>query len=580
MICILCTLCLMFTPIHIISNAETNSITPLTIAEKMHNLGIILGNGTNPDGSVDFNLGGNLTRAELVTTIVRSFDAEQAAQLAKGVKSFADVSTDEWYSGYVAVAKNLAEQGGNILGRSADSFDPNTSVSKVEALVFAMKFLGIKVNASGSNWYEDWVAKAIELGIINEVDAATVLDNPSSPASRGEAFVILDFGYSAKVLEGGKSLYTSNVDSEPPQLTIDEGYLKETDADAVTISGRVSDNKQNVTLHSSHTTSSILVTNGAWSIKVPLKDGANVIEFTAEDLAGNTTTKSVTIQRIAIKSIQLSAYEISMRVGDFYTFNATVIGTDNKPLTDIPVTWSATGGSIDSHGKFTSNTEGTFTITATAENKSISAVAYVTKPAPEPEYEPSPTPLPFIPLIDLIGLNNNDTDDVNIDLIPSISQSDRSNIIFDATGLPSWITIFNGCLMGTIPPNAYGTFDVTIRASASGYQSISKSFIWTITDINHAPVWRNLQEGLLSLSNEYYYMPTDLTQYVNDPDGDELFFESSDLPSDLNLRTDGELTGGSPGSTYNFKVKVWDRLDPFDPDRLGSEVDIKYTIEN
>ena len=95
------------------AHADITTATPFETATKMNKLGIVQGVGTNPDGTPNFNLGGNLTRAELVTTIVRSFGADQAAQLAKGAPSFGDVTADAWYSGYVAVAKNLAAQVGS-----------------------------------------------------------------------------------------------------------------------------------------------------------------------------------------------------------------------------------------------------------------------------------------------------------------------------------------------------------------------------------------------------------------------------------------------------------------------------------
>jgi len=216
LISLLCVLCLMAAPIHVKSEASITTATPFEVAEKMNKLGIVQGVGTNPDGSIDFNLGRNLTRAELVTTIVRSFGQEQAAQLSKGAPSFADVSAHEWYSGYIAIAKNLAEQAGNPIGKSENSFDPNADLTKAEAIVFIMKYLGIKVESSGANWYEPWIAKAVELGVMSKDLAADALADPNSPATRGEAFVVLDFGFSAKVLENGKSLYTSYVDFVSP----------------------------------------------------------------------------------------------------------------------------------------------------------------------------------------------------------------------------------------------------------------------------------------------------------------------------------------------------------------------------
>jgi len=558
-ISLMCALCLMLVLIHSKSEASASSIpnTPLEIAAKMNRMGIVVGEGKKPDGSIDFNLGGNMTRAEIVTTIVRAFGQEQAAKLAKAAPSFADVSGNEWYSGYVAVAKNLAAQAGNPIGRDANTFDPNASVTKAEALVFVMKYLGMKVEPSGANWYEAWIAKAVELGMISANDAATTLANPDSSATRGEAFVILDFGYSAKVLADGKSLYTSYVDSEAPQLSIDGGYPEVTTSDSVTLSGHVKDNKSAVNLTSAPV-SNISVTNGSWSASFPLKDGENVIQISATDTAGNTATKSATIQRVSIKSILLSPSSISMLVNSSHQFTATVMGTHNMPITNIPVTWNASGGSIDSTGKFTSNTEGTFTITATAGNVSASATAYVSEPEPV-------TPPPRLYLAPIADQTYYEGVNASINVSATIPPS-VSHIIFSATGLPDGLSInpATGHISGFLGYRSEGVFDVTVTLRTFNFGTISRSFKLTVVNTDTTPEWKADTDFNSSIADGSADISIDLGANFIDADRDELVFiveqadESSSYPSFIEI-TEGILKMRAVEiGTYKVKVTASD----------------------
>jgi len=556
LISLLCVLCLMPATIHLQSEASSNKPTPFEVATKMNTLGIVQGVGTNKDGSIDFNLGANLTRAELVTVIVRSFGQEQAAQLSKGAPSFADVSSNEWYSGYIAVAKNLAEQAGIPIGRDVNTFDPRANVSKAEAIVFVMKFLGIKVESSGANWYESWIAKAVEIGIISEEDGAIALADPASPTTRGEQFIILDFGFSAKVLEGGKSQYTSYVDSEAPQLTIDGSYPKVTSSDSVTLSGDVKDNKDVVSLTSSHV-SNITVRHGSWSATIPLKGGENVIQFSAMDAAGNTTTKSVTIQRIAIKSVQLSPSTISMMVNNSYAFSATVMGTDNKPMTNVPIIWSASGGSIDAAGKFTSNTEGTFTITATVGDISATAIAYISKP--EPVSTP-PTTLYLAPIADQIcdeGVNA--SINVSATIPPSASHS------FNATGLPTGLSInqITGHISGLLNYKSEGVYPVTVTLTTNN-GTVSRSFNLTVNNFDTTPEWKLTSSKEFISSIEEATILIDLNDHFIDADGDVLVFSVDEDDENSNPLTTLEIDDGilemstSDAGTYYIKVIATD----------------------
>ena len=86
----------------------------------LHRAGILNGFG---DGS--FRPGATMTRAQFAAIVVRTLDLPAGS----GSSPFADVSPQAWYASDVAAAADA----GLIAGRTADRFDPEGTVSVVEA---------------------------------------------------------------------------------------------------------------------------------------------------------------------------------------------------------------------------------------------------------------------------------------------------------------------------------------------------------------------------------------------------------------------------------------------------------------
>jgi len=540
------------------ANAEIIPYAPFETASKMYLLGILQGKGTLESGDIDFDLGSNITRAEMVTTIVRSFGAEQAAQLAKGAPSFADVNPSDWYSGYVAMAKNLAEQAGNTIGRDLDTFDPNAYVSKAEALVFMMKYLGIKVEQTGANWYEGWIHKAIELGLISEADAEVVLHNPGAPATRGEAFVLLDFGYSAKVLEGGNSLYTSFVDSVAPMVTVDS--LPEiTTTSEVILTGTVRDNKGVALLSISDGTSQsqIEITDGRWQVTVPLKPGQNSFTIEAVDIAGNTASKQFNIERIAVDRLLIKNKPSQHAVGYPYYFEAELLDAKgNVYQTDIPVQWTASGGSIDQNGRFISYVGGIFTVTATWGDLVDTAQVNVVIPA----VYITPKQLNLHPLADQEWCEG---DTVSLTLEADIPIDASSSAQFEVIGLPSWLHLnqFTGEITGTVPYDAAGVYNLTANLTAYDYPTSTISFKVTVLDTDTTPYWDSLLSQGLTVS--MLYPDVNLEFFAYDDDGDNLTFIGVEL--DPYVVLNGSVLTALNSGTYIVTIKVRDDTPSADP---------------
>lgn len=244
------------------------------------------------DGSL--GLDQNITRAQLVSIIVRSFGMESQAVLLKGAPTFSDVKADTWYTGYVAVAKNLAEKQGTTLGRTDGTFDPNAIVTSAEALAFVMKFLGVKQDAKLA-WPDNFIAAAVNQGLITKEDSDQLKNIKNDPATRGLAFLIADKAFTNADLAGGKNVYQTYIDKIAPTLTVNAPPA-ETKEPKITLSGtatgaatvNIGGNVVNVGA------------DGKWSGTLTLKSGSVTYNIVAADYAGNTATKQVTIKATGV----------------------------------------------------------------------------------------------------------------------------------------------------------------------------------------------------------------------------------------------------------------------------------------
>lgn len=171
-------------------------------AERMKGLELVKGNEKG-----DLLLNNSITRAEMVTIIVRAFGYEELAGSLKGAPAFPDTTNHPWASGYIAAAKQLMEErSGAAVGRLDGTFDPNGKVTAAESIAFLMKFIGIKVDASLS-WPDNYIQAGAKAGMLTEEDAKTVTTIKNSPASRGLVFYFSDYAFDNYKLENQKTIY-------------------------------------------------------------------------------------------------------------------------------------------------------------------------------------------------------------------------------------------------------------------------------------------------------------------------------------------------------------------------------------
>jgi len=152
--------------------------------------GIIAGYG---DGTVKPQ--NNASRAEFTSMIVRMLNLKGIA-----TSDFADVNTDAWY----AEAVSVAVSNGLVSGQGDGVFNPNSTITREEAMVMAANALA-KLNVSGeattavlskfadsdsiSSWAKDAAALLVEKGILSGSNGNL---NPKASITRAEICVIIN----------------------------------------------------------------------------------------------------------------------------------------------------------------------------------------------------------------------------------------------------------------------------------------------------------------------------------------------------------------------------------------------------
>lgn len=275
-------------------------------ADRMLRLGLVQGRGGG-----DLALGSSITRAELVTIMVRALGLEFAADVAKGTAVFPDVPGDHWASGYIAVARNLAQKNGFTIGFPDGTFGPDTEVTPAQALAFEMKFLGITEDKTQA-WPNSYVAAARRAGIIDATDV--IVDG--IPALRGQVFGMADKAFSTYVLPSGKTVYAENIAAYRQNVAvaggpiITVGALPTSTKDAkVSLSGSIQGATTAAALVGDVAMPLNLGENGSFLLDVDLAYGANEVLIEATDLIGQVSSKTFTITRQAGEA---SAIEVNL----------------------------------------------------------------------------------------------------------------------------------------------------------------------------------------------------------------------------------------------------------------------------
>lgn len=260
----------------------------------MNRLGLVAGRGGG-----NLALDGTITRAELITIMVRALGAADQAEALKGTSPFPDVPGTHWASGYVAAALQLAESNGFGLGMPDGTFGPDLPVTEPQVIAFTMKFMGLQPKA-GLAWPEDYIAGARDAYILGSQHL--VLDQP---ASRGVSFYYLLEAFMKDMLLG-ESVIQANLDRYNTQVARTDGPLLHVDAippttvaNTVTITGEAQGVLVIMVGTAANPVPVFPSADGRFSVTLPAEDGLNTYQVVAMDLLFDTADVTVEVTRIA-----------------------------------------------------------------------------------------------------------------------------------------------------------------------------------------------------------------------------------------------------------------------------------------
>ena len=157
-------------------------------AENLNGLGLLAGVGKNADGSINFDVNGNLTRAQAITQIVRFLGAEKTATASTYTHPFTDLPA--WAVPYVGYAytNNITK------GVSATKFGTDDRMGDAAFLTLILRVLGYE-DAKGDFVWNNPYALAKTAGLIDS-------ETPDDNFTRGDAFVICYRAITAQVKSG------------------------------------------------------------------------------------------------------------------------------------------------------------------------------------------------------------------------------------------------------------------------------------------------------------------------------------------------------------------------------------------
>ncbi|MGE5675622.1 MAG: Ig-like domain-containing protein, partial [Mycobacterium leprae] len=312
-----------------LTSPTSASYTPAnqeSAGQRMQQLGILQG---RPGEGLA--LDAEITRAELMTIIVRAFGQEQNAALLKGSTIFPDIA-NHWASGNIAMAVALAQKAGaDPIGMPDGKFNPDGKLTPAQAVAFLCKFLGVKRDATKA-WPNDYLSAAAAAGLINADDAESLAAQANSSATRGLVFYIFDRTFYSYRTPDGKTFYTKYVKTTPPSLTVD---MPATTAETqVRVTGTVSSDAVDLRVNGS----AVSTANGIFGATVSLVMGENPVTVTAADLAGNVTTKTLTITRTTGVATQIDvAQTLTLAVRETAALPVTVKDAAGNVIADAAV---------------------------------------------------------------------------------------------------------------------------------------------------------------------------------------------------------------------------------------------------
>jgi hypothetical protein len=185
---------------------------------RLSSLGIISGNEKG-----EFKPNDPITREQFARLIIALADKDDMASAYKNMTMFPDINSSRWSSGFVNAAVKLEYMKGMLDGK----FHPTEGVTYAQVCTVLVKMLGYTDSDLSGTWPHNYLLKAKEVGICDEVDFSindtlprwavavmldNLLDSPlksnaskkfSESIGRYTQYIVLDtFKTSSSVAEG------------------------------------------------------------------------------------------------------------------------------------------------------------------------------------------------------------------------------------------------------------------------------------------------------------------------------------------------------------------------------------------
>lgn len=124
-----------------------------------------------------------LTREQFAKIVVEAMGIGDAAKAAQGSTYFNDIAADRWSAGYISIAVGQ----GILKGYPDGTFRPTAEVSYSEAVTMLVRALGYKDEFLAGSWPGNYVAKAADVGVTDDVKYT-----PEGVVDRGSAAIMVD----------------------------------------------------------------------------------------------------------------------------------------------------------------------------------------------------------------------------------------------------------------------------------------------------------------------------------------------------------------------------------------------------
>ena len=136
----------------------------------------------------------SITRAEVATIFFRLLTDEARAEFWTETNDYTDVSPADWFNNAVSTLSNMGILGGYEDG----TFRPNATITRAEFAKIAVSFFeyedieaeNIFTDVADGSWYENFVAVAAEIGLIEGYEGSVF--RPDESITRAEACTIIN----------------------------------------------------------------------------------------------------------------------------------------------------------------------------------------------------------------------------------------------------------------------------------------------------------------------------------------------------------------------------------------------------